>query len=313
MNAERLVEDKSLREKYVGRVDVLDKVKVLSLLPDGEHLTTKQVAEYYEVDKITIDLMLKRHKDEFESDGIKLIKGNELKQYKSTHLQDVSELKRVPALTLFTRRAILRTGMLLRDSEVAKQVRTYLLNVEENAPKEIKHKSFDNSRTGQENLIILNCVLESIHNDGTLQQGLEKASRLINKKFSTTNSRWHNKIKKIVSNDTLTAIKNNQGKNKLKNNNKVKHIESQEIDYVEVLNNKFDDVIRENIELVKLNKEFEIENNQLNDEISKLKKSLKKKIDDVNLMLNIIGRAVKQHEYDRLKYSINDDLTVTSK
>lgn len=33
-------------------------------------------------------------------------------------------------ILLFTRRAILRVGMLLRDSEVAKEVRTYLLNVE---------------------------------------------------------------------------------------------------------------------------------------------------------------------------------------
>jgi hypothetical protein len=31
---------------------------------------------------------------------------------------------------LFTRRAILRTGMLLRDSEIAKEVRTQLLNIE---------------------------------------------------------------------------------------------------------------------------------------------------------------------------------------
>ena len=35
---------------------------------------------------------------------------------------------------LFNRRSILRVGMLLRDSDVAKSVRTYLLNVERDAP-----------------------------------------------------------------------------------------------------------------------------------------------------------------------------------
>jgi len=40
--------------------------------------------------------------------------------------------------TLLPRRAILRIGMLLRDSEVAKEVRSQLLNIEEKASDEIK-------------------------------------------------------------------------------------------------------------------------------------------------------------------------------
>ncbi|WP_052292924.1 phage antirepressor KilAC domain-containing protein [Desulfofarcimen acetoxidans] len=45
----------------------------------------------------------------------------------------VPDLKYAPSLTIIPRRAILRIGMLLRDSEVAKTVRSYLLNVEERA------------------------------------------------------------------------------------------------------------------------------------------------------------------------------------
>lgn len=44
---------------------------------------------------------------------------------------------------LFPKRAILRVGMLLRDSEVAKEVRTQLLNIEEKAPEVIKKAEVD--------------------------------------------------------------------------------------------------------------------------------------------------------------------------
>ncbi|WP_051588562.1 hypothetical protein [Bacillus sp. UNC437CL72CviS29] len=45
---------------------------------------------------------------------------------------------------LFPKRAILRVGMLLRDSEVAKEVRNQLLNIEENTSTEIKTYEIDN-------------------------------------------------------------------------------------------------------------------------------------------------------------------------
>lgn len=44
---------------------------------------------------------------------------------------------------IFPKRAILRVGMLLRDSEVAKEVRTQLLNIEENTAAEVKTYEID--------------------------------------------------------------------------------------------------------------------------------------------------------------------------
>lgn len=47
------------------------------------------------------------------------------------------------AAYLFPKRAILRVGMLLRDSEVAKEVRTQLLNIEEHTATEVKTYEID--------------------------------------------------------------------------------------------------------------------------------------------------------------------------
>ena len=43
-----LIEMKDLREQMIGRVEVLDKVKNLFLIPEMNVMTVKQVAEYFE-------------------------------------------------------------------------------------------------------------------------------------------------------------------------------------------------------------------------------------------------------------------------
>lgn len=133
VKSEALVESRSLREQYVNNTEVLEKVKLLSMLPDNQHVTVEMAANYYEVRKNTIEALIFDHGDELLSDGLKKLKGPELKEYKLTHLLKVSSSKyrRINSLTLIPRRALLRIGMMLRDSEVARAVRDYLLNTEE--------------------------------------------------------------------------------------------------------------------------------------------------------------------------------------
>jgi phage antirepressor YoqD-like protein len=133
-----LVESREMRDKYISKDYVLDKVKALTMLPDDMHVTVQMVADYYEVSKNLIDVMIKNHKDEFVSDGIKVLRGNELKEAKQGYLKGLSSLKFTSQLTLLPRRSVLRVGMLLRDSEVAKKVRDYLLNTETIATEEQK-------------------------------------------------------------------------------------------------------------------------------------------------------------------------------
>jgi len=82
-----------------------------------------------------------RHKEELEEDGIFVAKKDKLKEIKGL-LQKVGNLdnsiKYAGSLTIFPRRAVLRVGMLLRDSEVAKTVRSYLLNIEETVDNETR-------------------------------------------------------------------------------------------------------------------------------------------------------------------------------
>lgn len=135
-----LTESRTLRSQYATRTDVLDRVKALSLLPDNTHATIEIVAGFYEVDTDAIESVVRRNRDELAENGLRVIRGAELKEFDSVNL---TESKNRRALTLFTRRTVLNVAMLLTDSAVARQVRSYLLDVEELAPAELRNEAIE--------------------------------------------------------------------------------------------------------------------------------------------------------------------------
>ena len=150
-----LLDDRQLRDKCVERYEVLDKVKKLLLLPGEEIATQKQVALFYEVDEKAIEKVCVRHLDELKLDGmctkkytdlsnlhyvgLKTSKGKVTFTFESGNTYDYP----TRGTKVFPRRAILRVGMLLRDSDIAKEVRTQLLNIEEKATPKIKTQDIE--------------------------------------------------------------------------------------------------------------------------------------------------------------------------
>ncbi|MFI2856842.1 hypothetical protein ACH6EH_06850 [Paenibacillus sp. JSM ZJ436] len=134
LKSEVFIESKNIRNQYIDRTGVLDKVKELVLLPDGEHMTIKTVSEFYEVDYSAIGSILARHKKEFVDDGIHTITSKNEAFGKLQKALSPGQF----VVKLLTRRAVLRIGMLLRDSEVAAEVRRYLLDIENESTKEQK-------------------------------------------------------------------------------------------------------------------------------------------------------------------------------
>ena len=93
---------------------------------------------------------MQRNSDELLSDGMITLSGKETKEklgsdnMSTQNFGGYFELNGIKmnnrSNTLFPRRAILRVGMLLRDSKVAKEVRTQLLNIEEKTDETTKLK-----------------------------------------------------------------------------------------------------------------------------------------------------------------------------
>lgn len=143
MKEVNLIESKDLREQVVSRVEVLDKVKKLFLIPEMDVMTTKMIADYYEVGESAVQKCYQRNKVEIDSDGVIRKTVLEMKNFWSGHNVRVKNVIggaevvyeniviRLPnsGIKLFSKRAVLRVGMLLRDSPIACEVRTQLLNV----------------------------------------------------------------------------------------------------------------------------------------------------------------------------------------
>jgi hypothetical protein len=130
------VESQSARQEKLEKtshdqaLESLNKAKglVMAVWQGTGIATTEQMAEYYEVATETVKTVLLRHRDEFESDGIRVAKGKDLQALRSLGSDNLNLPDSTTKLNIWTPRAALRLGMLLRDSEVAKQVRTTLLD-----------------------------------------------------------------------------------------------------------------------------------------------------------------------------------------
>ena len=130
-----LVESKTARETQLAEIkseqatEILSKIKSLYFaLWQGEGIaTTEEMGRFFEVEVATIRKVYHRHKDELATDGVKTLRGKALKD-----VRDILSLSSKQSnIMIWTPRAALRLGMLLRDSEVAKAVRTSLLNAVE--------------------------------------------------------------------------------------------------------------------------------------------------------------------------------------
>ena len=109
---------------------VQSQIGITGMLFNGEYLFTKQmVADFYEVDTSTIDRYLSSHGEELKHNGYVLCKGKSLKEFKLQFAHLINEASKTTQLGLFNIRAFLNIGMLLTESEKAKQVRSIMLDL----------------------------------------------------------------------------------------------------------------------------------------------------------------------------------------
>jgi len=134
LSEDLLIESRSARNESVSEItsqlreqEILGKVKALMFAVwDGTpRISRQQLAEFYEVPIATIDSNYKRHTDEFELDGAKVLRGKGLSDARGI----LPLASKSSQETIYTPASALRMGFILRDSQVAKQVRTMAIRV----------------------------------------------------------------------------------------------------------------------------------------------------------------------------------------
>lgn len=101
------------------------------VLFNGDTVFTKQqVMELFEISERTIERYLSSHSDELRNNGYQILRGLKLREFKVlSHGSDIDDGTKTSILGVFSFRAILNLGMLLTDSERAKELRSRVLDI----------------------------------------------------------------------------------------------------------------------------------------------------------------------------------------
>lgn len=118
-----------LNNRYA--VDAIQtQLDITGMLFNGEYrFTKKMVADYYGIDISTVDRCLTSNADELKYNGYFLCKGKQLKDFKLQFAHVINEVSKTTQLGLFNFRSFLNLGMLLTESEKAKQLRSLILDI----------------------------------------------------------------------------------------------------------------------------------------------------------------------------------------
>ena len=92
-------------------------------------LTKKMVADFYEVEERTIERYIAQNEEELNHNGYILSKGKLLKELKLQFAHVINVGSKTTQLGLFKFRAFLNIGMLLTESEKAKELRSLILDI----------------------------------------------------------------------------------------------------------------------------------------------------------------------------------------
>ena len=154
---------------------ILNKVKHLVSMENTKSTHVRALAAFFEVNVSTINRIIRKNMEEFQEDGLIRLKKKELKWFKDKNVLPDSLMK-VNSLTVIPYRTVFRIAMLLSKSDVAKRVRTYLLDVEEvvtiNGKVDVLNK---------EESLLLN--ITRADSDAEMEHALNEYTTYINKKI----------------------------------------------------------------------------------------------------------------------------------
>lgn len=122
------------RQNVLNNMIVLDNLRdylgVPGMLFQNEYKYTKQeISDFYQIDIATVERYLESHEKEIKHNGYTVLKGKSLKEFKKQFGHIINLPSKTAHLGVFNFRSFLNLGMLLVESEVAKALRSKILDI----------------------------------------------------------------------------------------------------------------------------------------------------------------------------------------
>lgn len=131
---------KDLTSSNIDRQNVLNNITVLEnlrsylgvpgmLFQEEYKYTKQQISEFYQIDVATIERYLENNENELKHNGYTVLKGKNLKEFKKEFRHILNLSSNTAHLGVFNFRSFLNLGMLLVESEIAKALRSKILDI----------------------------------------------------------------------------------------------------------------------------------------------------------------------------------------
>ena len=149
--------------------------------------TKQQISEFYQIDVATIDRYLEGNEKELKHNGYLVLKGKNLKEFKTQFGHILNLSSKTAQLGVFNFRSFLNLGMLLVESEMAKALRSKILDIVIDT---LNEKSGGSTKyINQRDEDFLNAILKEPHYRKEFTQALNLYLDLGNVKYSIYTSK----------------------------------------------------------------------------------------------------------------------------
>ena len=210
-----ILEKEELRQEILNNnrsLNIMDEYKTITTINNMEYETLDRVAEYFEVDYECMRVLIQRHKHELIKNGLLILNGSKTREilvenkmlftnYRGYFIADNRKFANKSNI-LVNKRCFLNMAMLLRDSKVAQDIRSKILNIVLNENPKTEISTTDNT----ELLRIIKRQDDNINELTKIVKDLSNKIDDLNKKskFITTNN---NDIT-IINTTNLDKFKN---------------------------------------------------------------------------------------------------------
>ena len=124
------IERQNILNNHFAITVIQEKMGIEALLFENQYwLTKKMVADFYGVEERTIERYIAQNEEELKYNGYILCKGKFLKEIKLQFAPVINVGSKTTQLSLFNFRAFLNIGMLLTESDRAKELRSMILDI----------------------------------------------------------------------------------------------------------------------------------------------------------------------------------------
>lgn len=210
-----ILEKEELRQEILNNnrsLNIMDEYKTITTINNMEYETLDRVAEYFEVDYECMRVLTQRHKHELIKNGLLILNGSKTREilvenkmlftnYRGYFIADNRKFANKSNI-LVNKRCFLNIAMLLRDSQIAQDIRSKILDIVLNENPKTEISTVDNT----ELLRIIKRQDDNINELTKIVKDLSNKIDDLNKKskFITTNN---NDIT-IINTTNLDKFKN---------------------------------------------------------------------------------------------------------